>query len=152
TRNYTCITYCITPKIVAHMDYYQLIKPFLYKFQPETAHNLAIWALKNNLLPACRGKSYPSLTTRVFGLEFDNPVGLAAGFDKNGDGINCLINQGFGFVEVGTVTPRPQSGNAKPRLFRLEEDEAVINRFGFNNKGAEHFVNNLKNRKKNGIV
>jgi dihydroorotate dehydrogenase len=134
------------------MDYYKLIKPFLYKLSPESAHNLAILALKNGLLPTLQVKSYPSLKTKLFDIEFDNPVGLAAGFDKNADGINCLIKQGFGFIEVGTVTPRPQTGNAKPRLFRLEEDEAVINRFGFNNKGAEYFVKNLKSKKAIGIV
>jgi len=92
------------------------------------------------------------LKLNIFGLRFDNPVGMAAGFDKNGDAIEGLFGQGFGFVEVGTVTPKPQDGNAKPRLFRLVEDEAVINRFGFNNKGADHFVNNLKNAKKSGIL
>ncbi|MCE3232770.1 MAG: pyrD [Rickettsiaceae bacterium] len=134
------------------MDYYPIIKPFIYKFSPETAHNLAIFALKNKLLPKAKSKSYPSLAAKVFGLEFDNPVGLAAGFDKNGFAIDGLLTQGFGFVEVGTVTPKPQSGNPKPRLFRLTEDEAVINRFGFNNKGAKCFAQNLQNRKTQGIV
>lgn len=133
------------------MNYYQLLKPLLYRFDPEVAHNLAISVLKHGLLPAASKKIYPSLVTKLFGMEFENPVGLAAGFDKNADCINALINQGFGFVEVGTVTPKPQAGNAKPRLFRLEENEAIINRFGFNNKGADYFVENLK-RKKSGIV
>jgi dihydroorotate dehydrogenase len=134
------------------MNYYQLVKPLLYRFEPEVAHNLAIFALKHGLLPDAKDKIYPSLVTNLFGVEFPNPVGIAAGFDKNADCINSLINQGFGFVEVGTVTPKPQTGNARPRLFRLQDDEAIINRFGFNNKGADYFADNLKNRKKSGVV
>jgi dihydroorotate dehydrogenase len=133
------------------MNYFKFIKPLVYQLSAETAHNFAIFALKNHLLPKTKMEHYPSLETEVFGVKFNNPVGLAAGFDKNADAINALLNQGFGFVEVGTVTPRPQPGNAKPRLFRLKEDEAIINRFGFNNKGADYFVQNLKKRN-NGIV
>lgn len=92
------------------------------------------------------------LKTKLFGLEFPNPVGLAAGFDKDAVLYNELENIGFGFVEIGTVTPKPQSGNPKPRLFRLPEDEAIINRMGFNNKGVEHAVERLKNRKTKIII
>jgi dihydroorotate dehydrogenase len=137
---------------IEYMDYYKIIKPFLYKFSPEVAHNLAIFVLKHNLLPVASGANHDNLQTRVMGLNFLNPLGLAAGFDKNGDAIDCLIKQGFGFVEFGTVTPKPQKGNAKPRLFRLTEDQAIINRFGFNNKGADHFVRNLTRSTKKTIV
>ncbi|PIR38472.1 MAG: dihydroorotate dehydrogenase (quinone) [Alphaproteobacteria bacterium CG11_big_fil_rev_8_21_14_0_20_39_49] len=134
------------------MDYYKILRPLIYCFPPETAHNMAISVLKSNVFPKQSVNSPDILKLNIFGLRFDNPVGMAAGFDKNGDAIEGLFGQGFGFVEVGTVTPKPQDGNAKPRLFRLVEDEAVINRFGFNNKGADHFVNNLKNAKKSGIL
>ncbi len=134
------------------MNYYEVFKPLLYSFSPETAHNLAIFALKNGVLPKQKIKNHASTQVSLLGMNFTNPVGLAAGFDKNGDAISGLCAQGFGFVEVGTVTPKPQSGNAKPRLFRLEDDEAVINRFGFNNKGSDHFVSNLKNRPAKSIV
>jgi dihydroorotate dehydrogenase len=134
------------------MNYYNLLKPFIYKFSPEAAHNMAVTALKTGVLPSSKSPSDYLLKVKLFDLEFPNPVGMAAGFDKNADAIRGLLSQGFGFVEVGTVTPRPQAGNPKPRLFRLEEDEAVINRMGFNNKGANYFVKNLKSRPKNGIV
>ena len=134
------------------MNYYKILRPLIYSFSAETAHNMAIFVLKNKFLPKqCIGSS-DSLKIDVFGLHFENPVGIAAGFDKNGDAIEGLFQQGFGFVEVGTVTPNPQDGNAKPRLFRLVDDEAVINRFGFNNKGADYFVNNLKNAKSSGVL
>ncbi len=115
----------------------------LHKLNPETAHDLAIFALANGL--GCRyTKPDPEiLNTEAFGLKFSNPIGMAAGFDKNARAVNGLFNLGFGFVEVGSVTPKPQYGNPKPRLFRLSEDEAIINRFGFNNKGIEKFLKNL---------
>lgn len=134
------------------MSYFKLLKPFLYRLDPETAHNFAIFALRNNLLPTIKPELSPVLESEVMGIKFNNPVGLAAGFDKNADAIPALLRQGFGFIEVGTVTPKPQEGNPKPRLFRLEEDSAVINRFGFNNKGIEHFLKNLEERPKNLIV
>ena len=108
----------------------------LRQMDPETAHRLAIRALQVTPLPA-PGADDPILKTRIAGLEMSNPVGLAAGLDKNGEAIGGLSRLGFGFVECGSVTPRPQPGNPKPRLFRLSEDRAIINRFGFNNEGAE---------------
>ncbi len=134
------------------MDYYKILRPFLYGVSPEVGHNLAILALKMGMLPAAKAVEIPSLKNNVFGIDFDGPVGLAAGFDKNADVVAPLLQQGFDFVEVGTVTPKAQYGNAKPRLFRLLEDGAVINRFGFNNKGYEHFLNNVKDKNFSGIV
>jgi len=134
------------------MSFYKFIRPFIFTLPPEAGHSAALLALKCGLVqfPCC--EDYPALKNNVFGLSFDNPVGLAAGFDKNGSAISALLDRGFGFIEVGTCTPLAQKGNAKPRLFRLAEDEAVINRFGFNNKGAKVFVSNLKNRPDYGIV
>lgn len=134
------------------MSFYKILRPLLFSMSPEFGHNLAINALKLRMLqpPVC--KEYPELETKLFGINFKNPVGLAAGFDKNGEAITPLLQRGFGFIEVGTCTPKAQNGNEKPRLFRLAEDEAVINRFGFNNKGAEFFVNNLKRRPNSGVV
>jgi dihydroorotate dehydrogenase len=113
----------------------RLSRPFLRALDPEDAHRLAIKALR--LMPLARAPADgDELTVRAFGLKFPNPVGFAAGFDKNAQVADALLRLGFGFVEVGTVTPRPQSGNPRPRLFRLESDQAVINRLGFNNDGA----------------
>jgi dihydroorotate dehydrogenase len=113
---------------------YPLIRPFAFAFDAETAHRAAISALK--LMPIRRPPDFPaSLRTRVAGLDFPTPVGLAAGFDKDGEVAEEMLSLGFGFVEVGTLTPQPQGGNPKPRLFRLKEDRAVINRMGFNNGG-----------------
>jgi len=134
------------------MKYYKFIKPILFKLSPEFAHDLAIYAMANNVLPKAKLLDYPSLRVNVLGLNFSNPIGLAAGFDKNARALNCLLNQGFGFVEAGTVTPLPQTGNPKPRLFRLESDQAIINRFGFNSKGSDFFLHKLQDRPKNGII
>jgi dihydroorotate dehydrogenase len=134
------------------MSLYKTIRPLLFLFQAEIAHNIAISALKYGLVPSATKQNFEQLGSEVFGINFANPVGLAAGFDKNGEAIKSLIKFGFGFVEVGTCTPLAQPGNPKPRLFRLEEDQAIINRFGFNNKGAEAFVKNLTKRPKIGIV
>jgi dihydroorotate dehydrogenase len=112
----------------------RLSRPFLRALDPEDAHRLAIKALR--YLPATKSPDPPELGVQVFGLNFPNPVGVAAGFDKNGEVPDALLRLGFGFVEVGTITPRAQPGNPKPRLFRLEADHAVINRLGFNNEGA----------------
>ena len=132
---------------------YSILKPLLFKLNPETAHNLAIWALANNLVFAPKITEYPSLQTKVFGLDFCNPIGMAAGFDKNAQIFANLFNFGFGFVEVGTVTPKPQIGNEKPRIFRLEEDLAIINRLGFNNLGIDNFLENIsKNSAPNKIL
>jgi dihydroorotate dehydrogenase len=119
--------------------------PLLRWFDPEDAHRMAIQGLK--LLPPVRTKAADGkLAVRAFGLNFPNPIGMAAGFDKSADVPDALLRLGFGFVEIGTVTPRPQSGNPRPRLFRLERDEAVINRMGFNNDGAEAVLKRLASR------
>lgn len=146
--------------------YKTLLKPVFFKFQPETAHHLALSLFKTALLIPGFGyffdkkynKRYPHLEKKVFGLTFKNPVGLAAGFDKNAAYIPLMARLGFGHIEVGTVTPLAQPGNDKPRLFRLPKDEALINRMGFNNDGVDVMVENLKRssvvaaRKKYGVV
>ncbi len=124
---------------------FPIIKPFIHALDAEKAHNATINALKlglGNMFGA--GKNFDSLSTEVFGLQFLNPIGIAAGFDKNADVIAEVHKLGFGFAEAGTVTPLPQDGNPKPRLFRLSEDKAVINRFGFNNAGLENFKKKLQ--------
>jgi dihydroorotate dehydrogenase len=119
--------------------------PLLRWLDAEDAHRLAIQGLK--LLPAVRARPDDAkLAVRAFGLNFPNPVGMAAGFDKNGEVPDALLRLGFGFLEVGSVTPKPQGGNPRPRLFRLERDEAVINRMGFNNDGAEIVLRRLAGR------
>ncbi|MBO6521404.1 MAG: quinone-dependent dihydroorotate dehydrogenase [Rhodospirillales bacterium] len=125
------------------MDAYSLFRPLIRPLQPETAHHLALKALEYRLIS---GVPYddPVLETTLWGLRFRNPVGLAAGFDKDADVPMQALALGFGFVEIGSVTPRPQPGNPKPRLFRLDEDEGVINRMGFNSKGAENAAGNLE--------
>ncbi len=109
----------------------------LNKLNPELAHNLVIKALALKLSPSITSYSAPSLNINVSGLNLENPIGLAAGFDKNAEAIDSLSKLGFGFLEIGGVTPLPQDGNPKPRLFRLQKDKAIINRFGFNNKGMK---------------
>ena len=132
------------------MNPYLLLRPLLFKLDPETAHNLTLDNLPRlhrlGLLKAFLPR-VPALPKRVMGLDFPNPVGLAAGLDKNGEAIDALADFGFGFIEVGAVTPRPQPGNPKPRLFRLPAAEAIINRMGFNNLGVDNLLNNLKNTK-----
>jgi dihydroorotate dehydrogenase len=119
--------------------------PLLRWFDPEDAHRLAIQGLK--LLPPLRPRPDDAkLAVRAFGLNFPNPIGMAAGFDKSAEAPDALLRLGFGFVEIGTVTPKPQIGNPRPRLFRLERDEAVINRMGFNNDGAEAVLRRLAGR------
>ncbi|NKX44591.1 quinone-dependent dihydroorotate dehydrogenase [Roseicyclus persicicus] len=115
----------------------------MQRMEPERAHTLAIAALRTGLLPAPGAVTSPRLATTLAGLPLPNPVGLAAGFDKNAEAVGPLSRAGFGFVEVGAATPRPQSGNARPRLFRLSEDRAAINRFGFNNAGMEAIAGRL---------
>src|SRR5882757_6425820 len=116
------------------MALYPLVRPFAFALDAEMAHRATIAALK--WAPTRHPPQFPqSLRTRVAGLDFPSPVGLAAGFDKDAEVPEAMLGLGFGFVEVGTLTPRPQSGNPKPRLFRLAEDRAVINRLGFNNHG-----------------
>lgn len=128
------------------VDLYPLARPFLMAMDAEQAHNLTIAALKTGLVPGASRRDPESLATRVFGLDFANPIGLAAGFDKNAEVPDAMLKMGFGFVECGTVTPRPQDGNPKPRLFRVPTAQAVINRFGFNNQGLDVYVDRLQAR------
>lgn len=128
------------------MGMYNLIGPVLRCMNAEVAHRVTIMALKSGLVPRQRPFIHPSLETILWGMRFPNPLGLAAGFDKNAEVPDVMLAQGFGFVEVGSITPRPQPGNAKPRLFRLTEDEGVINRMGFNNHGAEKAMQYLDRR------
>nr|WP_209272252.1 quinone-dependent dihydroorotate dehydrogenase [Thalassospira tepidiphila] len=131
-----------------------MVLPIVRWIDAETAHGLAIWALKNNLVPRADDATdaTPMLETEVFGRKFANPVGLAAGFDKNAEVPNQMLSHGFGFVEIGSVTPLPQPGNPKPRLFRLYSDRAVINRMGFNNDGAELVAARLRKRARRGVL
>ncbi|WP_183030099.1 quinone-dependent dihydroorotate dehydrogenase [Altericroceibacterium spongiae] len=131
---------------------YELVKKAVFAIDPERAHGLALRSLR--LLPGkISGSSDSKLTATVAGLSFPNPVGLAAGFDKDGEVPDAILRLGFGFAEVGSITPRPQTGNRRPRLFRLEADQAVINRMGFNNGGAEAAARRLSKRHgKPGIV
>ena len=123
---------------------FALTKPFLHKMDPETAHGLTLRALKTGLIPTPPRVEDTRLRTMVWGRSFPNPLGLAAGFDKNADVVGPMLRMGFGFVEAGTVTPRPQDGNARPRVFRDTTNEAVINRMGFPNGGMESFRNNIE--------
>ena len=113
------------------------IRSLIFKLDPETAHDLAIKSLKFNFIYKNKIKKNKSIETEIFGKKIPNPIGIAAGFDKDAEVYNSLFKLGFGFVEVGTVTPLNQYGNPKPRIFRLEEDEALINRLGFNSSGSE---------------
>jgi dihydroorotate dehydrogenase len=124
----------------------------LHKFDPETSHGLSITALKSGLAPLSGQVTSSRLATTVAGLDLPNPIGLAAGYDKNAEVIAPLTKAGFGFIEVGAATPRPQPGNPKPRLFRLTQDQAAINRFGFNNQGMEAIGARLASRPNTGIV
>ena len=135
--------------------FYRAARPFLFALDPEAAHRLSLNALDAlhkfglSRLAACPA---PPLPVRAMGLEFPNPVGLAAGLDKNGEHIDALASLGFGFIEIGGVTPRPQPGNPRPRLFRLPEAEAIINRLGFNNLGADRVVENVRRSGYRGIL
>ena len=140
--------------------YKHIIRPILFCFPPETIHRIVICMLKiGGAIPGVKGLlkkffviKHPLLEREVFGMKFPNPVGLAAGLDKNAEVFLPMAALGFGFVEIGTVTPKAQLGNPKPRLFRLKQDHAFINRMGFNNNGVEAAVNKLKNRKWKVIV
>ena len=129
------------------MNFYPLVRKLLFMLKPEAAHGLSLGLLdlvnKLGLIRLFLGKPVKA-PVKVMGLEFGNPVGLAAGLDKNGDHIDALAACGFGFVEIGTVTPRAQPGNPRPRLFRLVDDEAIINRMGFNNEGVDYLIENVK--------
>jgi len=132
------------------MSLYRLARPFLFSLDPETAHRVTL------RVADCGGsllrQEIPRNPVRAMGLEFPNPVGLAAGLDKDAAHIDALAALGFGFIEVGTVTPRPQPGNSRPRLFRIVEKEALINRFGFNNVGADQLVRNIERTRWRGIL
>ena len=130
------------------------IRSLIFKIDPETAHNLAIKSLKLNLTPNFmnENKDDPMFKSTLFGKEIDNPFGMAAGFDKNAEVYNSLFKLGFGFVEVGTVTPLEQYGNPKPRVFRLVEDRALINRLGFNNSGAENISKRIRSNSNKGLL
>ena len=132
---------------------YSLVRPLIFKLDPETAHHSTLTLLKKaqqfGLLPTVPNQTQP---TKLMGLALPNPVGLAAGLDKNGECIDALATLGFGFIEVGTITPKPQDGNPKPRLFRVPEHQAIINRMGFNNHGIDTLIRNVQNSKFNGIL
>jgi len=130
------------------------LRSLIFKFDPETAHNLAIKSLKYNFVPNVldKDKNNPLFKTELFNRDLENPIGIAAGFDKNAEVYNSLFKLGFGFVEVGTVTPFEQYGNPKPRVFRLVEDEALINRLGFNNLGAKNVLDRVLSDKQIGLL
>ncbi|WP_194776413.1 quinone-dependent dihydroorotate dehydrogenase [Pararhodonellum marinum] len=140
--------------------YKSILKPLLFLKNPESAHHFTFtWIKRTFNLPGIKAiiqrtfaMDHPSLKREVFGLTFDNPVGLAAGFDKDAKLIDEMALLGFGFIEIGTLTPKPQEGNPLPRLFRLPEDEALINRMGFNNGGVDEAVKRLKKRKSKVII
>jgi dihydroorotate dehydrogenase len=137
------------------MNIYPVLRPLLFSLDPETAHHVTLKALKIAELTGLAGLNRAKSTDKpvtVMGLTFKNPLGLAAGLDKNGDYIDALAALGFGFIEIGTVTPRPQPGNPKPRLFRLPEHEAIINRMGFNNEGIDHLLQQVATCKYRGIL
>jgi len=128
------------------LDLYPLLRPALPLLDAEKGHRMALWALRNGLLRPETTPNDPVLTTSLMGRMLPNPIGLAAGFDKNAVVINATQSMGFGFIEIGGVTPRPQAGNPRPRLFRLAEDHAVINRMGFNNEGMEIIAQRVMQR------
>ncbi|MBI1300167.1 MAG: quinone-dependent dihydroorotate dehydrogenase [Alphaproteobacteria bacterium] len=126
------------------LNLYRFVKPAIFKIDPETAHGMTIKALKTGAVRVCKKVTNDALSQNLFGLSFKNPVGLSAGFDKNGEVIEPILNLGFGFTEIGTVTPKPQIGNPKPRIFRDPKTESVINAMGFPNDGLEVFKRNLE--------
>ena len=133
---------------------FNFLKPYIFSLDPEVAHDLAIKSLKANFLPesffSIEGEEI--LETNLFNKKFKNPIGLAAGFDKSAEVYNSLLKLGFGFVEVGTITPKGQLGNPKPRIFRLEKDQALINRLGFNNHGSDIVAKRISENKPKGII
>ena len=133
---------------------FSILRPFLFNINPETAHDLAIKSLKFNPLPSkmFEVEDEQMLKIHLLGKNFPNPIGLAAGFDKSAEAYNSLLRLGFGYVEVGTITPSKQFGNPKPRIFRLKDDYALINRLGFNNDGIEIIKNRIKSDGKKGIL
>ena len=138
------------------MTTYQRLRPLLFSLEAETAHHLTLYALgvaqRSNLMRWVAQPPPAGLPVCAFGIDFPNPVGLAAGLDKNGEHLDALGALGFGFIEIGTVTPRPQSGNPRPRLFRLPQREALINRMGFNNDGVDALVRNVEQSRWRGVL
>lgn len=140
--------------------YKHFLKPILFRFNPETAHNLLFSGMSflrhvpfaRAIIRAIYKRESPATAREVFGIKFPNPVGLAGGLDKNGEFYNDMANFGFGFVEIGSLTPQPQDGNPKPRCFRVPQDKAIINRFGINNKGVRNAVEHLKKERPEVIV
>lgn len=144
-----------------HQDYlFRIVRPFLFKQDPEKVHEQTLWTIRQVykfsgipwLMQNIYGFEHPALKTELWGKSFPNPIGMAAGFDKNGMVFNPLFSLGFGFVEIGTVTPLPQPGNPRPRLFRCEEEQALINRLGFNNQGVQALLKNLQGTPPRGIL
>lgn len=135
---------------------YERLRPLLFSLEPEAAHGLTLYALgvaqRSGLMRMAAHPAPEDLPVRAFGIDFPNPVGLAAGLDKNGEHIDALGALGFGFIEVGTVTPKPQPGNPKPRMFRLPAHEAIINRLGFNNHGVDALVRNVQRANWRGVL
>lgn len=134
------------------MDPFPLARPLLHSLAPERAHRLTVRALRHGLVPRPRVPADPALAQSLWGLDFPNPLGVAAGFDKDAEAVGPLLDLGFGFVEAGSVTPRPQPGNPKPRVFRLPADAAVINRLGFNSRGIDVALGNLRAFRRRGRV
>jgi dihydroorotate dehydrogenase len=137
------------------LDWYGLVRKVMFKMSGETSHELGLdmlGAAERLSLLSYIAPKIPDCPVKVMGITFPNAVGLAAGLDKNGDYIDAFARLGFGFIEIGTVTPRPQSGNPKPRLFRIAEKQAIINRMGFNNKGVEHLIDQVKKAKFKGVL
>ena len=142
------------------MIYKNLIKPIAFRYSPEKAHHLTVDLFRkalntpflNKILKSSYRLDSKSLHKELFGLKFTNPIGLAAGFDKDGKYYDIMSDLGFGFIEIGTVTPLPQAGNPQPRLFRLPKDQGLINRMGFNNEGVDAMVERLKNRPQNNVI
>ncbi|MDG2034766.1 MAG: quinone-dependent dihydroorotate dehydrogenase, partial [Rhodospirillales bacterium] len=128
--------------------YPHIVRPLLFSLEAETAHNIALAGLKRNLVPTSPLVPSNNLKTTILGMDFSNPIGLAAGFDKDAVALPNLSRLGFGFLEAGTVTPKPQSGNPRPRVFRLTEEMAIINRLGFNNDGLANYFRNFEEAKK----
>lgn len=134
------------------MKLYNLIKPLLFSLDPESSHNLVSYIIKNHSYLVKSTYDNPKFRKNVCGMDFKNPIGLAAGFDKNAELINQIPNLGFGFMEVGTITPKPQTGNPKPRMIRLTEHQSLINSMGFNNDGLNTIVKRLESRKPSDFI
>ena len=133
---------------------FSILRPYIFSLDPEAAHDLAIKSLKINFLPESffKVEDEDLLNIKLFNKELKNPIGLAAGFDKSAEVYNSLFKFGFGFIEVGTITPKRQAGNPKPRVFRLEKDRALINRLGFNNDGSEVVLKRISENKPDGFL